>query len=101
MRVGHEFLPSQTSEPSAHWYIDPLHRIFLIVCELVHIFADFFAAGATAEARHEDLARRLLGHHINGADDKNPEFIRLALLLHPEFSSRGSASGIARAQPHP
>src|ERR1700730_6209739 len=61
----------------------------------------FFAAGAIAVARHEDHVRRLLGHHIDGADDKNPEFIRLALLLHPEFSSRGSASGIARAQPHP
>src|SRR6516164_2864767 len=36
-------------------------------------------------ARHEDHVRYLLGHHIDGAYDKNPESIRLALSLHPEI----------------
>jgi len=46
-----------------------LHPIFLVTCELFHSLADFLA-GSIMKSRCEDHVRRLLGHHVDGADDK-------------------------------
>jgi hypothetical protein len=61
--------PPLLGEPSARRYMARYTRIFLVTCELFHSLADFLA-GSIMKSRCEDHVRRLLGHHVDGADDK-------------------------------